>query len=247
VLRALSGRERDAALVLARFSAVAAGLLGVLAVTGALMGWRILGGWAPLLDTTYGRLLLVKVGIAAVVAAVAGYNRWRVLPAATASSGTGHDARRTAVLRVRDAVRVEAALLVVLLGVTGFLTNQTPRETPTERAPVASHVAVGVLEKESGLKVLATMTPRTTGPNRITVQVQDQAGEPLTAYAEPSVSVSSADGSVDLGEQPVVPVDAGTYVIDTVIPAPGTWVVQVSLRTSEFDNPVTTVEIEVTR
>ena len=245
VLRPLAGRERDAALVLARFSGVAAGLLGLLAVTGTLMGWRILGGWAPLFDTTYGRLLLIKVGIAAVVALAAGFNRWRVLPAATGAGVSGHEARRGAVLRVRTVVRVEAGLLVVLLGVTGFLTNQSPREGPTNRAPVASRVSVGVLEEESGTKVLATMTPRTTGPNTITVQVQDQFGEPLTGYAEPSVSVSSADQGVDLGEQPVVPADAGTYVVETVVPAPGTWVVQVSLRTSEFDNPVTTVEFEV--
>lgn len=246
VLKALAGRERDAALVLVRFSAVAAGLLGLLAVTGSLMGWRILGGWAPLLDTTYGRLLLVKVGVAAVVAAVAGFNRWRLLPSAAGSRVAGHGARRTAVLRVRDAVRVEAVLLVVLLGVTGFLTNQSPREAPTDRAPVASRVAVGVLEQETGTKALATMSPRTTGPNTVTVQLQDQTGEPFTGFAEPTVTVRSADDTVDLGEQPVVPTDAGTYVVETVIPSPGTWVVQVSLRTSEFDNPVTTIEFEVT-
>ncbi|MDO9455883.1 copper resistance protein CopC [Nocardioides sp.] len=245
-LRALSGRERDAALVLSRFSAVAAGLLGLLAVTGSLQGWRILGGWDPLFDTTYGRLLLVKVGIAAVVAAIAGFNRWRLLPAATGRSGAaGHGARRASVLRVRDVVRVEAGLLVVLLGVTGFLTNQSPREGPSNRAPVASRVEVGVLAEDAGTKVLATMAPRTRGPNTITVQVQDQAGEPLDGFAEPTVSVASADGSVDLGSQPVVPTDAGTYVVETVIPAPGTWEVQVSLRASEFDNPVTTVSFEV--
>lgn len=242
-LRALSGRERDAALVLSRFSTVAAGLLGLLAVTGSLMGWRILGGWAPLLDTTYGRLLLVKVAIAAVVALVAGFNRWRVLPAAL--GGVGHDQRRAGVLRVRTVVRVEALLLVVLLGVTGFLTNQSPREGPTNRAPVASRVEVGVLSQDEGTKVLATMSPRTRGPNTVTVQVQDQAGEPLDGFAEPTVSVASADGSVDLGEQPVVPSAAGTYVVETVIPSPGTWEVQVSLRLSEFDNPVTIVKFEV--
>ncbi len=247
VLRALSGRERDAALVLSRFSTVAASSLGLLAVTGSLMGWRILGGWAPLLDTTYGRLLLVKVGLAAVVALVAGFNRWRLLPAATGSGGavTGHGARRTTVLRVRDVVRVEVGLLVVLLGVTGFLTNQSPREEPADRAPVASRVEVGVLGQETGTKVLATMAPRTTGPNTLVVQVQDQAGEPVDGYAEPAVSVSSVDGAVDLGEQAVVPTDAGTYLVQTVIPTPGTWRVQVSVRASEFDNPVTTIDFEV--
>ncbi len=245
VLRALSGRERDAALVLSRFSALAAGLLGLLVVTGSLMGWQILGGWAPLFETTYGRLLLLKVAVAAVVAGVAGWNRWRLLPATTGA--VGHDHRQGAALRVRTAVRAEAVLLVVLLGVTGFLTNQSPRaEAAGGRAPVASRVEVGVLAADEGTKVLATMTPRTRGPNTITVQVQDQAGEPVDGFAAPTGSVASADESVDLGQQPVVPTAAGTYVVETVVPAPGSWVVQVSLRTSEFDNPVTTVTFEVT-
>ena len=40
-------------------------------------------------------------------------------------------------------------------------------------------------------------------------------------------------------------VGPGTYTADVVIPSPGTWRLQVSLRTSEFDNPVTTVEFRV--
>ncbi|MGA8258505.1 MAG: copper resistance protein CopC, partial [Nocardioides sp.] len=81
VLGQLSGRERDAALLLSRFSVLAATALGLLALTGTLMGAQILGGWSPLFGTDYGRLLLVKVAIAAVVAAVAGWNRFRLLPA----------------------------------------------------------------------------------------------------------------------------------------------------------------------
>ncbi|MEO9325597.1 copper resistance protein CopC [Nocardioides sp. C4-1] len=249
VLGSLSGRSRDAALVLTRFSAVAAATVGLLAVTGTLMGWRILGGWAPLFETTYGRLLLVKVAIAGVVVLVAGYNRFRLLPSAT-DAETGHDEQRRAVLGVRGAVRAEGALLVFLLGVTGFLTNQSPREAAVDRAPEASRVEVGVLVDDAGpagepAKVLATLSPQTTGPNTVLVQVQDQAGEPLDAFAEPVVSIAAADDSVDLGEQPVVPAGAGTFRVETVIPASGTWEVQVSLRASEFDNPVTTMTFQI--
>ena len=59
------------------------------------------------------------------------------------------------------------------------------------------------------------------------------------------VSLATADGSTDLGTQPVVPTAAGTYTIETVVPSPGTWEVQVSLRASEFDNPVTIVTFDV--
>lgn len=68
----------------------------------------------------------------------------------------------------------------------------------------------------------------------MTIQVQDGGGEPLDSFAEPAVSIRAADDSVDLGAQAVIPVAAGTYAIETVLPSSGTLVVQVSLRASEF-------------
>ncbi len=243
-LPSLSGRPRDAAVVLTRFSSVAAGLLVVLALTGTLMGWRILGGWTPLLDTAYGRLLLVKVALAGLVVLVAGWNRWRLLP--RVSADLGHTGQRAAVASVARVVRVESALLVVLLGVTGFLVNRSPLEQEPERGVVASRVEVGVLGES---RVLGTLTPGRSGPNTITVQVQGPGGEPRDGFSAPVVSVrsegASADTTIDLGSQPVRPTAVGTYVADVVLPAPGTWVVQVSLRVSEFDNPVTTIRFEV--
>lgn len=249
VLRSLAGSERDAALVLARFSEVAGGLLLVLAVTGTLMAWRILEGWAPLVHTTYGRLLLVKIGLALAVAAIAGWNRFRLLP--RVRDGVGHAARRGAVLRVGTVVRYEAGLIVALLGVTGFLVNQSPRDdAAAARAPVASRVEVGVVDDD--LKVLATASPGTRGPNTVTIQVQDGTGEPVEGYAAPTLVVRSATAAtdpggvgVDLGAVAVVPVAAGTYSAEVVLPTPGTWVLQVGLRRSEFDNPVTPVEVEI--
>jgi copper transport protein len=38
---------------------------------------------------------------------------------------------------------------------------------------------------------------------------------------------------------------AGTYAAEAVIPSPGEWRVQVSLRASEFENPVVTLAFEV--
>ncbi len=238
-LRALSGREREAALALSRFSTLAATALALLVATGSLMSWRILGSWGRFVDTTYGRLLLVKIGVVVVVALVAAFNRYRLLP--RISGGVGHDAVRRGALAVRTAVRVEAVLIVGVLGLTGFLVNQSPRENLAEaRPPVPSRVSVGVLPDA---KVLATLAPGRRGPNTVTVQVQDETGEPLDGFAAPTLSVRGGD--VDLGAVPVVPVAAGTYQADVVFPAAGTWELQVSLKASEFDNPVTTVEVEV--
>ena len=68
-LPALAGRSRAAAETLARFSGLAAGLLTLLVASGSLLAWRIIGSWDDLFGTTYGRLLIVKVMIAALAVA----------------------------------------------------------------------------------------------------------------------------------------------------------------------------------
>ncbi|HWM73781.1 MAG TPA: copper resistance protein CopC [Nocardioides sp.] len=237
-LPTIRGRRRDAVAVVARFSTVAAGVLALLAASGTLMGWRIIGSWDGLFGTTYGRLLLVKVGIALAVVAIAAWNRWRLLP--QVSGAVGHEQGVSAAGLVRRTVIAEACLLFAVIGVTGFLVNQPPREQPDAAAPAAGRVASAVV---GDLRVLATMTPGERGSNTVTVQIQDQAGDPVDTFAAPEISVASAE--VDLGIVPGVPVGAGTYAAGVTIPAPGEWRVQVSLRATEFDNPVVTLSFNV--
>ncbi len=238
VLPSLAGREREGALVLSRFSTVAAALLAVLAGAGVLLGWRILGSWTGLVDTTYGRLLLVKVGIALVVAAVAAVNRYRVLPRVTDGP---HETRRRATYAVRRVVVLEAALLVGLVGVTGFLVEQPPRAEPVA-VPAASttNVAKALVEEVQVLAVLDAVPGR---QRQLTVQIQDLSGEPIDVVARPEVSLRSGD--LDLGAVPVTPTGAGTFLATVTFPRPGEWEVQVSLRIDEFVNPVTTLTIQV--
>ncbi|WP_327269007.1 copper resistance protein CopC [Streptomyces sp. NBC_01218] len=58
-----------------RFSRVAFVCVVVLAGTGLYQSWRQVGSWSALTGTTYGRLLLVKVGLVAVLVGVAWISR----------------------------------------------------------------------------------------------------------------------------------------------------------------------------
>ena len=239
-LRALAGREVLAAQTLARFSTIAAFALVVVAAAGSFLAWRILGSWAAFVETTYGWLLLVKIGIALAVAAIGGWNRWRTLPAVQAAAGFGD--RERAAAAVTRTVRVEAVLLVVLLGVTGFLVNQSPRPVPV--TPASGTTGVGAAAA-GDLRVLAALDPRRTGSNTLLVQVQDSAGEPFDPPVNPVVSLRTE--GLDIGDVTVRPVGAGTYRGEVVVPRPGEWEVQVSIRLSRFENPVTTVTLTVRR
>ena len=237
-LRALAGREVLAATTLARFSTLAGGLLLAVAATGTFLAWRIVGSWSGLVETRYGWLLLAKVAIALLVAALGGWNRWRTLPAVERAAGFGD--REAAAAAVTRTVRVEAVLLVVLLGVTGFLVNQSPRPAPDTAESGTTGVGVATA---GDLRVLAVMDPRRTGSNTLLVQVQDAAGEPYDPPANPVVTLRT-DG-LDLGTVVVRPIAAGTYRGEVVVPRAGEWEVQVGLELSRFDNPVTTVTLTV--
>ncbi|MGW7435922.1 copper resistance CopC/CopD family protein [Streptomyces sp. NPDC054849] len=64
----IPGIERAA---VRRFSKVAFASVLVLAVTGVYQSWRQVGSWSALTGTDYGRLLLLKVGLVAVLLAIA--------------------------------------------------------------------------------------------------------------------------------------------------------------------------------
>ncbi|MFE2537732.1 copper resistance protein CopC [Streptomyces sp. NPDC059371] len=75
--------------VVTRFSRLALTSVAVLAVTGVYQSWRGLGSWDALTSTAYGRLLVVKVALVALLLAGAAFSRrWTVRPATTRTPAT---------------------------------------------------------------------------------------------------------------------------------------------------------------
>ncbi|MFI5567955.1 copper resistance CopC/CopD family protein [Streptomyces sp. NPDC051740] len=64
--------DRDA---VQRFSRLAFGSVVALVVTGVYQSWRQLGSWSAFTDTRYGQLLLAKIGLVAVMVAIASFSR----------------------------------------------------------------------------------------------------------------------------------------------------------------------------
>jgi copper transport protein len=239
VLPGLAARGTVGAEVLARFSGVAAALLAMLVVTGALLAWRIVGTWSALVESGYGQLLLAKILTATVAVAIAAWNRYSLLP--VLQRAVRRRERRAGARPIARAVGAEAAVLAAVLLFTGFLVDKSPEA----EASVAG-AAAPPAEVEGGLgdvTVLATVESPNTGPSTVTVTMEDAAGEPFEGYEAPRLQLSSDD--VDLGDLPVESIEPGSYAGEAVFPAAGTWELQVSLRVSEFDNPVTTLEFEV--
>lgn len=79
-----------------RFSRTAFVSVCVLAATGLYQAWRQVGSWSALGGTSYGQLLLVKVGLVAVLIAIAWFSRrWTARLAQRGEAGTA-EAEQTA-------------------------------------------------------------------------------------------------------------------------------------------------------
>jgi putative copper export protein len=101
-----------------RVSTVSAWSVGIMALSGPLIALRWLG-WNPhlLVDSSYGRTLMVKIVIAAPVLLIGGYNRYWQMPAVAKSSV------RSVLIR---AVAAECVLLVAVLAWSAILANTPP-------------------------------------------------------------------------------------------------------------------------
>ncbi|MGW1063765.1 copper resistance CopC/CopD family protein [Streptomyces aureus] len=88
-----------------RFSRLAFGSVLVLVGTGIYQSWRQLGSWSALTGTSYGRLLLVKIGLVAVLVGIAWISRrWTGRLAETAAP------EAAVVVEQRSAVRTPATV-----------------------------------------------------------------------------------------------------------------------------------------
>lgn len=81
------------------------------------------------------------------------------------------------------------------------------------------------------------------GPATLTIAMTDEAGASMEGYEAPVLSLTS--GEVELGAVQLSSLGPGLYAGEVVVPTGGEWEVQVSLRTTEFDNPVRTVTFQV--
>lgn len=225
--------------VLGRFSVLAGGLLVVLAVSGVLLGWRILGSTSALTTTTYGVLLLVKVSLALIVATLGGWNRWRLLPWLESEP-------QRALSRVRRVLLAEALGLTVLLAVTGFLVNRPPidlPEAPQPPRPVSESLvfeSAGDAEP-SDLRVEVALTPGGQGPNTLRLVVRDATGR--RDDLKPDVELRNDE--FDLGAVPLQVHGRGAWQAVVLLPQGGEWQLQVGLRLSRFEHPVSTVRFTV--
>jgi copper transport protein len=233
--------------VAGRFSAVAMVSVAVLIVSGTYMAWRQAGILDSLTATYYGKLLLVKIGLVLAALVVAYFSRrWvqghretvsahvdaALEPAAVRPSGR----RASSALRVT--VAIEAALLVVVLGVTAFLVSAPPARE-AYRPSTATNVQAGPV------LVQVSIVPTGTRLLDLHFYLFGSNGAPLPAQ-ELDVSMTLASQNTGPINIPMTDI-AGTHFLATAVALPyaGTWTLGLKVRTTAIDEYDATTKVVV--
>jgi copper transport protein len=232
-----------------RFSSIATGAVVVLIGTGSYQSWRQLGSWAAFDSTDYGRLLLVKFGLVALmIGAAASSHRWvsqrrRALLGVGAATLAVRSPAEKAMLR--RSVLVEAVLGALVLSVTALLVNTEPGRTATAPPP-APHVISYDTGGQGGRGQLAVdVDPGFAGPNMIRVIVTDPTGT-RHDVAELRTTLTLSARTFGPFAIPLQHTGPGRYDAEGVqIPYPGSWQLSMTVRTSEIDATTVTVPIDI--
>ncbi|MEU2788526.1 copper resistance protein CopC [Streptomyces sp. NPDC007100] len=155
-----------------RFSRLAFGSVLVVVATGVYQSWRQVGTWKALTDTSYGRLLLIKVALVVVLVGVAWFSRrWT----ARLGEGPAPEAEAAAVLErsAEDTAPAEEAEPVTV--------GAAPADAEGPQRPVDAARAEQLARQRAALATARTKRIRDADPER--------SGLRRTVLAEASVAV----------------------------------------------------------
>jgi copper transport protein len=235
---------RATAGIIGRFSLLAFWSVIALAIAGLTL--TLTGSNASLqsiLTTTWGQLVLAKIGLTLIVVIIAAWNRRTLVPSLTTPTEETTDlsVRWSTLLRT---VRAEALLLVVVVGLTAILVNVPPART----AVVAKADRVDITKRVDTGNVELSVDPAIVGPNTVQARYTDGTGQPLNVANSMTIEFSQPSAGLEPITRQVPASEPGVFVLQgNELSIPGTWTVTIAVRTGDFTEQRTSFEVPVRR
>ncbi len=232
-----------------RFSTMALGSVVLLLLAGTVNGYLQVRTWSALWETTYGLLLLTKIGLVVPLLALGAYNNRYAVPRLRAGVAEPRERRR-----FLQAAGVELAVMTAIVAVTAVLVNEMQPRVEAEAAHGGGGggTAESVVEFDGGLAAEVTVEPGTVGRNTITIEFLDHGGGVHAGHQEVTVSASLPEqevGPLVYEAEPVAgetTTEATRLAVEADLALAGEWELRIDVRLNEFDvlSETTTVTIE---
>jgi copper transport protein len=231
-------RSRLLAATLSRFSKVALVSVGAILLTGLVQAYVYVRRLDALIETGYGRAVLIKFILLMVLIGIGAYNRRRSVPRLNKIAAGGEPPGRAGLL-LRRALRAEVALLVVVIGVTAALASYAP-PISAQSGPFSAESTFGPIQLEISVE------PARVGANQIHIYMFDaKSGAPYAKAKQVKASASLPEKSISLPLEPQLS-GPGHYTIPgALLNASGEWRITLTVRTSAFDEYTTTTDVPI--
>jgi copper transport protein len=208
----------------------------MLVVTGIYNAYAYVGTGEALLATTYGRALIAKTGIFALLYALGTVNLFYLSPRLRETETTA----RKGLIRT---VRLEIVLGIALLFAVGILSGVAPAFEALQ-----ARQAQGIVETASvdGVDILLRVVPGQEGENEIGVEFTDS--RPGATEVAPEVHLRLTMMAMDMGTQQIsaTTVDGLRYTArGSYFPMTGLWELEIIIRRSGFNDIRETFELEI--
>lgn len=213
---------------LERFSPLALASVLALALTGTVQAIVEVGSFPALVDTGFGRAVLAKILLLAVLVGLGWSNRNRLMPAIRRIVASGNPLAAIG-RRLRNNLRAEVALISVVLAVSALLVGYAP-SSDTAEGPVSGSVSVGDAYLEY------TVEPATVGSNQLHLYLFDAEDGSQFDPKEVMATASLPDHDIGPLEIDLRHAGPGHYTTSAAdFGVAGDWQVSVAVRTSRFD------------
>jgi copper transport protein len=244
--------------VMERFSRMAMFAVGAIIVTGAFQSVRQVEALHDFVDTSYGRLLLVKLGAFAAVLVVASASRDIVrfeirrsarsqlptpLPAGPGAMRATPDVPdpEDTVRRLRTAVWYEVAFALAILAVTALLVNAAP----ARGAEAAEPFSATLKSDDNSVWFDVAVTPARVGPNQVHITPVKPTGE-IAPLVDISATLSQPGENTAPLDVELLSVGGTHYQSRAAsIPFAGRWRIEITGLVSDVDQVTVAGEFDV--
>lgn len=221
------------AVAIPRFSTLAIASVLILALTGFYASWLEIGNLPALLDTSYGRTLLMKLGLLVPLLLLGAANLRVIGPRLQRNARTGTQFGCT--------VTAEVILAIAILVVVGLLTSlPTARETLTAKTGQSSfHVF------DQGVHATIRVAPAAVGVNRYDADIGLEKGD-LPEETKVLLRVSRKGDVEGIREIKLAKSSAGHYTASgSELSVVGSWQLELLVRRPAEPDWQTTVPIDI--
>ncbi|MDH3501849.1 MAG: CopD family protein, partial [Nitrosopumilus sp.] len=212
--------------------------LGVVIISGPTLMWLLESDVGIITESTYGKLIIAKIAIAAILVGLGGFFQFRVQKAGEKAvklkSSSVHKS-------LKRSLKLDVTLGIILLGVVALLANGTLPAGEIQKVDAKeAFYGFKTIEYSENARFDIEITPFISGSNSIIVKVADFDNNPLYDSNELKIKISNPQKNISPIEIPIeiIEQDEGPkeFKGDLTFGFSGEWQVEVEAQRTENAN-----------